>query len=113
MFMQIFILNREELLPRLLNGFLEAGVRGSTVIDCKGGLQVLGASDPDDTPIFGALRQFLIPTYQSGKLILTIVKQEEQPKLRAVIEKVVGDLSKPGTGILFTIPVSNVEGMAK
>lgn len=113
MIMQIYILNRTEMLPKLLNGFLDAGVPGSTVIDCKGGLQVLGASGEDDAPIFGALRQFLIPTYQSGKMILSIMHKEDQPRVKKVIYDVVGDLSKPGTGILVTIPLAEVEGLAE
>ena len=38
MLLQVFILNQVDRLPRLLSGFMAAGVTGTTVLDCKGGL---------------------------------------------------------------------------
>ena len=113
MLLQVLILENEHVLPKLLSEFMRAGLCGSTVLDCEGALQVLGHSDVEEPPIFGTLRQFLNPSRVSGKIVLTALAEEELSISRSVIHSVVGDLSRPGTGIAFTLPISNVEGLAK
>ena len=115
MLLQVFILNPVDRLPRLLSGFMAAGVTGTTVLDCKGGLQVMGQSgDLDDAPpIFGSLRQFLNPGPAEGRLLLTVLDESRLAAYRRVISEVVGDISKPGTGICFSVPITNVEGLVK
>ena len=115
MLLQVFILNQVDRLPRLLSGFMAAGVTGTTVLDCKGGLQVMGqAANLDDAPpIFGSLRQFLNPGQAEGRLLLTVLDESKLAASRKVISEVVGDIAKPGTGIFFTIPITNVEGLVK
>lgn len=115
MLLQVFILNQVDLLPRVLSGLMAAGVTGTTVLDCKGGLQVMGQSeDLDDAPpIFGSLRKFLNPGPAEGRLLLTVLDEKKLPASRKVISEVVGDISKPGTGIFFTVPITNVEGLVK
>lgn len=115
MLLQVFVLNQVDRLPRLLSGFMAAGVTGTTVLDCKGGLQVMGQSgDLDDAPpIFGSLRKFLNPGPAEGRLLLTVLDESKLDASRQVIREVVGDITRPGTGIYFTIPITNVEGLVK
>lgn len=113
MLLQVLILRQVELVPELLSEFAREGVRGSTVIECEGALQVLGQASVDAPPIFASLRKFLNPDQEHNKLVLTVLSEDTYPRARRAISKVVGDLSVPGTGILFTVPITNVEGLAE
>lgn len=113
MLLQVLILRQTELVPELLSEFAREGVRGSTVIECEGALQVLGQASVDAPPIFASLRKFLNPDQEHNKLVLTVLSEDMYPRARRAIHKVVGDLSVPGTGILFTVPITNVEGLAE
>jgi hypothetical protein len=42
-----------------------------------------------------------------------VVEDDQVKKIEKVIESVIGDLSKPDQGILFTIPLDYVSGYKK
>ena len=109
MLLQVLILREVDLLHDLLAAFTDAGVQGSTVLDCDGALQVLGQA----SPIFASLRKFMNPDQEHNKLVLTVLSEEQYPKARKAVADVVGDITAPGTGIIFTVPITNVEGLAK
>ena len=44
---------------------------------------------------------------------MTVLKDEQVDEALAAIEETVGDLSKPDTGIVFTVPVDFIKGMHK
>lgn len=113
MLLQVLITRQVELVPELLSELAREGVRGSTVVDCEGALQVLGQASVDAPPIFASLRKFLNPDQEHNKLVLTVLSEETYPKARRAAHKVLGDLSVPGTGIMFTLPITNVEGLAE
>lgn len=106
-----YIMKHTERLSQILSGFMEAGIPGTTVIDSQGALQVLGADSVNAPPIFGALRRFLNPDGEPEKMILVILPEEKVEAAKSVIRSVV-DLSQPDTGVVFTIPVSDVEGLS-
>ncbi len=113
MLLQVLILRQIDLLADLLAEFTRAGLQGSTVIDCEGALQVLGQASVDAPPIFASLRKFLNPDQEHNKLVLTVMSEEMYPKARQAVANVIGDIDAPGTGIMFTVPITNVEGLAK
>ncbi|MDD8045633.1 MAG: hypothetical protein PHF14_04120, partial [Verrucomicrobiota bacterium] len=45
--------------------------------------------------------------------IVSAVPTSKIAELAAIIEDVVGDLTSPGTGILMSLPLSHVWGLAK
>ena len=71
MLLQVLILREVDLLHDLLAAFTDAGVQGSTVLDCDGALQVLGQASDDAPPIFASLRKFMNPDQERNKLVLT------------------------------------------
>ena len=66
----------------------------------------------DAPPIFGSLRQFINPCRQTNKMIMIVLKDEDVPKAKEIIHSVAGDLRNPSSGILFTLPVMNWEGVS-
>ena len=111
--MQLFvlILNKTECLPKLLGEFLSAGIKGATIYESMGEVQYIGHETVEPPPIFGSLRKFINPDHEQNKTVLVILRDEQVEAARAIVNKVTGGLDKPGTGIIFTVPVSFVEGI--
>ena len=93
----ILILNKVEKLEEVLEGFLEIGITGATVIDSVGMGHVLS----EEVPIFAGLRFMFAGTKPHNKTIFSAIKDEkEQPAIK-ILQKILGDLNQPGTGIVF------------
>jgi len=103
------VLNKEEYLKEILEAFLELDIRGATIIDSLGMGRVLTY----EVPIFAGLRELLPGSRPFNKTIFSLVKEEKVEPLTEAIEQIVGSLDEPGTGIVFTIKVDKVRGLAK
>ena len=93
----------------ILTGFLDVGIRGATVLDARGMGQVITTS----IPIFAGFKSMFAAGGASTYMIFSVLEEEMVPKAIGVIEEVAGNFDKPGTGFLFTAPVSRVRGMAR
>ena len=60
-----------------------------------------------------SLKALLDPDLPDNKTIFTVVDDEQEAIFVKVVEEVIGDLSKPNTGIMFTLPISDVKGLSK
>lgn len=103
----VIILNQEEYLDELLEGFLEIDVRGATVIDSIGMGQIIA----NDIPVFGGLRSLMNGTRPYNKTIFTVVQADQVQSVVNLFEHVCGTLDNPGTGLIFTLPVDFVKGL--
>jgi len=108
--MQAFfvVLNQPEHLEPLLQKMLESGITGSTVLDSRGMARVLC---DEDTPIFGMLRNIVNQSRAENKTLFTVLRDEQVDTMRALVNEVTGGIAVPGTGIMFAVPISFVEGM--
>ena len=106
----LLVLNEIELLDPLLEAMMTGGVRGATILNSTGMARQL-ASTHEDYPFFGSLRMLLDPDREESKTIFMVVKEEEVPHVKEVLHSVLGDLSRPDTAVLFTLPVIDVEGI--
>lgn len=109
--LMVVILNKMELLDELLEGFAGVHVGGATILQSKGMARELYQSGRENDMFLGSLRAILDPDREENCTILTVVKEEMIEELVAVIERVVGDLTKPDTGIVFTLPVEFIKGI--
>ena len=106
----VFVLNREELLEEVLEAFIEAGITGATILDSEG----MGRFLTYEIPLFADFREFMKGNKPYNKTILSVVDKEEKIKrVERLIEKVCGNLSEPGTGILFTVPIDYARGLVR
>jgi len=103
----VVILNRPEQLDDVLEGFLEIGVSGATVIDSVGMARILS----HDVPIFAGLRRVFPSMSPDNKTILTVTEDDLVEDIFAVLEDVAGSLDEPGAGLAFTIPLDQVRGL--
>lgn len=109
--LMIIILKKHDKLDTLLAKFADNGVRGATILDSTGMGTALAANHDDDEFLFlGSLRQFLNQDRETSKTILMVVKDEQVETVKNIVNEVVGDLTKPNTGILFTTPISHIYG---
>lgn len=107
----IYVLSHVEKLPILLKQFNEEGISGATILDSSGMGREL--SERDEFSIFGSMRALIDQNNRTTKTLFLVVEDDEVKKIEKVIEKVIGDLSKPDQGILFTLPLDYVKGYKK
>ena len=105
----VIILNKTECLEKLLETFRENEMSGATIIDSKGMIQEL--SDNFDFRIAGSLRELFMPSHKENKTILMVAKDEDVAVISRILDEATGGISKPDTGILFTIPIDYLKGL--
>jgi len=105
----IAVINQEDRLDDILSGFLELGITGATVIDSEGMGHVLS----HDIPIFAGLQTLISRARPRNQTIFSVIDSDEKVDgAIALLQEICGDLDNPATGIVFTIPVSRVTGLA-
>ncbi len=103
----VLILNKVEKLEEVLEGFLEVGVTGATIIDSIG----MGHVISEEVPIFAGLRFMFAGAKPHNKMIFSVIRNNKEEPVIKVLKKILGDLGQPGTGIVFTLPLDRVEGL--
>jgi len=102
----ILIINKEEFLETLLEGYVEIGISGATIIDSIGMGHILSS----DVPIFAGLRFMFSGSRPYNKTIISVIKEDKIEPMKTIVEKILGPMSKNGNGILFFIPIREVVG---
>ncbi len=103
----ILVLNKEEYLEPLLEGFIEIDITGATIVDSIGMGHILSS----EVPIFAGLRFMFSGSRPYNKTIMSVIKNEKVKPLKRLIKKTLGNLEKSGNGILFFIELSEVIGL--
>jgi len=104
----VFILNREELLEQVLEAFVESGVPGATVLDSAG----LGRTLSSKVPLFADFQESMKGIKPANRVIFSLVGGElTVRRLEKLLEEACGDLSMPGNGLLFPVPVDSAKGL--
>lgn len=93
----------------ILEGFLQIGIKGSTIIDSIG-MAHLAA---DHIPVFSQYAALGGSERYNKTIFAVINKDEHLTGAIEVIQHIVGDLSKPDTGVVFVIPVEKCIGLNK
>ena len=105
----VAVINQEDRLDDILSGFLELGITGATVIDSEGMGHVLS----HDIPIFAGLQTLISRARPQNQTIFSVIDSDEKVEgAIALLQEICGDLDNPATGIVFTIPVTRVTGLA-
>lgn len=107
------VLNRTEYLDDILSGFIDIGIRGATILESEGMGHALVAAEHYDMPIFGSFKSLLENQRPFNKVIFSVIEEGMAEKAVKVVQDIVGDLTQPGVGMMFTIPVGKVYGLTK
>ena len=111
MFMVMFVLDDPDRLDEVLEAWESIGVSGSTIIESTGINRRRMARQVGTTFMAGINR--LIESEEEGHVTLLVIVPDERMAhayLQAV-EKVVGDLNEPNTGVLAAWPLPLVKGV--
>ena len=105
----VCVIDDETKLNALLAGFVDLGITGATVLQSQGMGRRLGSK----LPATGELQALLASVRPENTTVFSVI--ETQEKLEAAValaQRVSGDLDAPGTGIVFTVPLGRVVGLA-
>ncbi|MBC8589784.1 P-II family nitrogen regulator [Wansuia hejianensis] len=106
------VLNETEYLDDILDSFVDIGVSGATILDSQGMGSAITNSGRGSDPFFGAIRSFLENSRPYNKTIFTVIEDEEILfETIKTVKSILGDISKPGVGMMFTVPVGNIYGI--
>jgi hypothetical protein len=112
MYLLVNVLEQTEYLPAILEEFANLNIKGSTVINSTGMGRVLmqvGAAVPGMEGIKETLRKM----EPSNKMIFTVVRDKKTLNSAiGIVKSLCGDLTEPGKGILFTLPLDFVDGLS-
>lgn len=104
----VFILNNEEFLEEVMAAYIESGVTGATILDSEG----MGRFLTYEVPLFAGFKEFMKGNKPYNKTIISVIRDDETLKhVKTLVDEIVGGLDRPGTGIMFTIPVDWAYGL--
>lgn len=104
----IAVINHEEKVDDVLAGFIELGITGATVLRSEGMGHVLS----HDVPIFAGVRSLTARSRPTNQTLFSVIDDAKVDAAIALIQEVCGSLETPGAGIVFTLPLSRVVGLA-
>lgn len=105
----IAVINQEEKLDEILSALVELGVTGATIIASEGMGRVLS----HDIPIFAGLETLARRSRPQNQTIFSVIREDEKvDRVIAVLQEICGSFDDPATGIVVTVPVSRVIGLA-
>lgn len=104
-----YVLNDVSRIDKLLIEFYNAGLSGATVFNSIG--MSNHSHSHEDVNVISSFRAFFHCHREENKTIFIILNNDEElEKAKTVIKNVCGDLSKPNSGVFFTVPALYVEG---
>jgi nitrogen regulatory protein P-II 1 len=104
----VAVINHAELVDDLLAAFVELGITGATVVNSEGMGHVLS----QDVPIFAGVRALRARSRAGNQTAFSVVADDQVDRAVALIHEICGDLDLPGQGIVFTVAVDRVVGLA-
>lgn len=104
----VAVVNHEEHVDDILAGFVELGITGATVLESKG----MGRLLSREVPIFAGLHSLAARSRAENRTILCVVDDDKADAAIALLQEVCGDLTAPGAGIAFTVPIGRVVGLS-
>jgi len=104
----VAVVNHEEHVDDILAGFIELGITGATVLESRG----MGHLLSREVPIFAGVRSLSALSRPENRTLFCVVDDDKADAAIAMVQEVVGDLSAPGAGIVFTLPVGRVVGLS-
>ena len=113
-YLVVLVLDDPDLCDSLLDAWEKAGARGVTILESSGIGRMRRATLRDDMPLLPSLRDLLRGGEEHHRTFLSVVESEAQIEaLAQAAQQVVGDFTRPHTGLLFAMPLSHVYGLQK
>lgn len=105
----IAVIDDPERTEEILAGFLEVGVTGATIVSSEG----MGRLLSQELPMFAGLQTLIGQSRPQNQTLFSVIDDPATvDRAIAVIEDICGRFTSPATGIVFTVPVNRVVGLA-
>ncbi len=112
-YLVVLVLDNVEKCQAVLDAWQAAGAGGATMLESSGLYRHVQALR-DDMGLLPSLQTLLSRHEYRHRTLFTVV--EDEATVDAILdatERVVGDFSKPHTGIVFVLPVLKARGLKK
>ena len=112
-YLVVLIVDKPENCPEILDAWEEMGVPGVTILESTGLGRLRRGGLLDDLPLMPSLRDILEAREIPHRTLFSVVPDQEMvDQMIAVVQRVIGDLDEPDTGILFVTPVLQAMGLS-
>lgn len=106
------ILKQTNLISELNEELKNIGIHHGTIVDAKSMTRGLSAWSDDSIIIGGMMRRAKNFEYnEECKILVFILRDEQVERAKEVIENVIGDISVPGTAVMYTVPIDFAKGL--
>ncbi|MDO5037726.1 MAG: hypothetical protein Q4E37_05440 [Tissierellia bacterium] len=109
--MLLIVLNHEEHFRRLVQIFDEKGIHGGTILDSQG--LATSVYQHISSNHLSSFRSLLNNGRPYNKTIFLVLDEDKLELAKACVREAAEDLERENVGIMFTLPVSSVEGITK
>lgn len=110
MYMLIMVLDDVSRLDEVLQAWVNAGVQGVTILESTGVRRVLERAEA--RPMFAGFGQIFGAGRVGHNTLFAVIESLDTAQAAVdATEAVLGDLSKPHTGLIFALPVAQSWGM--
>ncbi len=111
MHLLVLVLEKNDILPDILEKLYEVGVKGTTVLNSVGMGKLL-AQYGKDIPVGKMVKQKLHKGNYTNKTLFAVIRADDVLyDAIDVINETIGNLENPDTGIMFTVQLDKVFGL--
>ncbi len=102
------VLNSTDKLEEVLEGLIEVGVTGGTVVDSVGMGHII-----EDVPLFAGMRNVFRAARSRNNMVFSVIPDGQAAEALAVLDKVLDCSQGRGKGIAFTVPIDAAIGVRR
>ncbi|WP_312642792.1 hypothetical protein [Hydrogenoanaerobacterium sp.] len=103
------VLNDTDYLDDILAGLVQAGVTGATILESQGMAGFMMDNDKASLSMANMFKSFLTSARPFNKTIFTVLESDALlDKAVAAVRQTLGEEARPGTGMMFSVPIGAV-----
>jgi nitrogen regulatory protein P-II 1 len=102
------VLNSTDMLEEVLEGLLEVGVTGATVVDSVGMGHII-----EDVPLFAGMRSVFRSAKPHNKMIFSVIDDSQAAETMSVLDTILACSHERAKGIAFTMPIDSAIGFCR
>ena len=102
----LIVLNSTEQLEEVLEGLIEVGVTGATVVDSMGMGHII-----EDVPLFAGMRNIFKAAKPRNNMIFSVVTDTQAADALPILDTILDCAHPRGKGIAFTLPIDSAIGV--